>query len=316
MVGQVEDRAERSARPARRGWSAPVASTSRTSGVTASARTAASRHGPSRSASRPREIRSGRVAGDGRLGDDRPASEHGGRGPRGSPRAPRPVCPRGKTTTAAPIAGSGTPGRQAGRRDVRRAARGRRGQRVLRRDQLISRTRPRRHAIAATDGARDRARWRGGRANDQRRLDQAELVRPAVVDPVEQQLEREPAHLGAGLIHGRQRNVGEVRDRDVVVADDRHVAGDVDAGAVEATEQAGRDHVVGGEDRGRELAPGEELAGGVDSGLLGEVAGDHQRVPAEPMRAHSPQIRRAALWSAGAAAAVDVRDPLVPELDR
>ena len=180
------------------------------------------------------------------------------------------------------------------------------------------RARAARDARGMASGSRDCAaeRGRGRRADDQRRLDQPHLVGAAVVDPVEQQLERQPAHLGSRLMRrwsatrapgGRSRCCRSRRSR--CRAERRRRRG--------PSLRAARPRPG----RWRRTSRWEARAGGAARRwrcprLLGEVAGDHQRVTPEAPLAHPAQVRRASLGPAGAAAAVDVRDPLVAEPDQ
>src|SRR3954452_4697292 len=63
----------------------------------------------------------------------------------------------------------------------------------------------------------------GGVANDERRLDQPGDALLAPLDALDQQLERLAAHPRARLVDGRQRQLPQPGDVDVVVADQRHV---------------------------------------------------------------------------------------------
>ena len=89
-----------------------------------------------------------------------------------------------------------------------------------------------RGGAAATAGAssaprraqRASSRRPGRVADHERRLGQPQLGRRAAVEPLEQQLEREPAHLAPRLVDRRQRDVVQRGEERVVEADDRDVA--------------------------------------------------------------------------------------------
>ena len=98
------------------------------------------------------------------------------------------------------------------------------------------------------------------------------------VGAFEQQRERLDAHLAARLVDRRQLDVGEAGDERVVVADHRHVLGDPHAVLFQAVDQAHRDEVVRGDDRGRQRARSRSSrAGGVDARRLVELAREHAR---------------------------------------
>ena len=106
-----------------------------------------------------------------------------------------------------------------------------------------------------------------------------------LLDALEQELERHGSHRRPRLVHGGEQDAREAGDVAVVVADDRHIAGHVDAGLIEAGEQAGRDEVVGGEHGRRQLGLGQQHLGGVSARLFGEVTLDDGRRPAQPLLA-------------------------------
>ena len=89
-------------------------------------------------------------------------------------------------------------------------------------------------------------------ADDEARLD-ADDPRPApgMLDAREQQLGGDARALGRAEVDGRQRRPGDGREVRVVHADERDVAGHVEAGRAQRAQRAEREQVVGAEDRVR-----------------------------------------------------------------
>jgi Xylose isomerase-like TIM barrel len=113
------------------------------------------------------------------------------------------------------------------------------------------------------------------------------------------------------LADGGEVDVGQAGQMAVVEADDRDLAGDVDAGAEEDVEDAEGAAVVEGDDRGGPGTRGDYGTGGRGAVLFGQAAG--YDVAGQAVAAHGGPVAAAPVGGAGRLAAVDVGDVAMAE---
>ena len=121
-------------------------------------------------------------------------------------------------------------------------------------------------------------------------------------------------HQGGVLADGGEIDEGQPGDLAIVVARDRYIAGNLDAGTDEGVEDAMGASVICREDGGGQLFVVEDVTGGGCAGLLlGVVARENPYLVLEAVSSHGAPVSASALSGGGLAAAVDVHDAAVAE---
>jgi drug/metabolite transporter (DMT)-like permease len=136
---------------------------------------------------------------------------------------------------------------------------------------------------------------------------------PPVVEALDDGLDGVLGHQRGVLADRGEIDEGQARDLAIVVARDRYIAGNVDAGPDEGVEDAMGASVICREDGGGQLVAGEDVTGGGGAGFLGVVAWENPYLVLEAVSSHGAPVAAPTLSGSGLVAAVDVHDATVAE---